>query len=243
LLRGLPPVSLDMAYEQPRRLRLKAGTGFTGQELDLGSNEELFWFWARQNPQPALFFARHDQFALSPNRGLIPIEPLWILDAIGLPTFNPAHRYDEPMLRGNGVVEVRERFPAPDGEHTKVMLIHAQYAWVMEQQVFDARGRLLAAAKASDHEYYPYAQVALPRKVDFELPPAQMAFTVETQGYSLNVPLGDPAALFALPRDQFPNEPLVDLADPRLTPPSASAVPPMYPATSELPRMRGLGPR
>lgn len=56
-LRGLPGISLDMAYEQPRRFRLRAGTGFTGQELDIGSNDELFWFWAKQNPQPAIYFA------------------------------------------------------------------------------------------------------------------------------------------------------------------------------------------
>src|SRR4051812_45296516 len=90
-IRGLPGISLDMAYEQPRRFRLRAGTGITGQELDLGSNDELFWFWAKQNPQPAIYFARHDAFAQSPSRNLVPIEPLWIVDALGLPQFDPRH--------------------------------------------------------------------------------------------------------------------------------------------------------
>jgi len=243
LLRGLPAVSLDMAYQQPRRLRLRAGTGLTGQELDLGSNDDVFWFWARQNPQPALFYARHDQFAASPNRGLIPIEPLWIVDAMGLPKFDPNHRHEGPIARGNGIMEIRTRVPAADGETTKITLINAQYAWVVQQQVFDARGRLLASAQASDHEYFPHAQAALPRKVAIELPAAQLSFTVETQGYAVNVPLGDPAALFALPHEQFPNAPLVDLADPRLAPqataPPANQGPPSYPAASAAPRIRG----
>lgn len=248
LLPGLPAVSLEMAYEQPRRLRLRAGTGLTGQELDLGSNDELFWFWARQNPQPALFYARHDQFARSPNRSLVPIEPLWLIDAMGLPRFDPNHRHEGPTARTGGAMEIRTRFPTAEGENTKITLVHAQYAWVLEQQVYDVRGRLLASSKTSDHEFYPYAQVAMPRKVTIELPPAQLSFAVESQGYSLNVPLGDSAALFQLPQEQFPNAPLVDVAEPVPGPAATSAQPygpppPTYPTTSEAPRVRGLGPR
>jgi hypothetical protein len=242
-IKGVPArISVDMAYERPRRLRLRAGTSITGQELDLGSNDELFWFWAKMNPQPGLFFARHDQFARSPNRNLIPIEPLWIVDAMGLPRFDPSHQHDGPLSRGNGLVEIRSRIPGAGGETTKLTLINQQYAWVVQQQVYDSQGRLLASAQASEHEYFPHAAVALPRKVAIELPPAQMSFTVESQGYSLNVGDGD-ASQFALPQDQFPNVPLVDLADPRLAPPAATspaAYPPNYPSATQPPRLRGI---
>jgi hypothetical protein len=141
------------------------------------------------------------------------------------------------------LVEVRSRIPAPDGESTKVTLLHQQYAWVMQQQVYDARGRLTASAEATNHEYFPHAAAALPRKVAIELPAAQLAFTVETQGYSVNLASGD-ASDFALPQDQFPNVPLVDLADPRLNPQPAAQtappyVPPSYPSASQEPRLRG----
>jgi hypothetical protein len=246
VLKGLPDVKLDMAYAQPRRFRLRAGTGFTGQELDLGNNDELFWFWARQNPEPALFYARHDQFAHSPNRALIPVEPSWVIDAMGLCRFDPNHRHEGPDVRGNGILEIRSRIPSPEGEVTKLTQLHAKYAWVMQQTMYDARGRLMASSQASEHEYYPFAQVALPRKVAISLPPAQLDFQVETGGYAINVALGDPGALFTLPQDQFPNYPLVDLADPRLqqqaAPASAPVAPPQaaYPTAQEAPRIRGL---
>jgi hypothetical protein len=233
-----------MAFEQPRRLRLTAGTTITGQELDLGSNDELFWFWARQNPQPALFFARHDQFAGSPNRNMLPIEPLWIIDAMGLPRFDPALRHEGPFPRAGGLLEIRSRIPAPEGERTKITVINQQYGWVVNQQVYDPSGRMLAAANATEYEYYPHARAALPRKVAIELPPAELSFSVESKGYAVNAPLGESAALFTLPQEQFPNVPLVDLADPRLAPPQQPAqrqLPPNYPATSELQNpIRGL---
>src|SRR5687768_3969420 len=37
---GMPSLRADIALEQPRRFRLRAGTSLTGQELDIGSNDE-----------------------------------------------------------------------------------------------------------------------------------------------------------------------------------------------------------
>ncbi len=259
-LKGIPvSITADMTFEQPRRFRFRAGTGWTGQELDLGSNDELFWFWARQNPQPALLFARHDDFARSPNRNMLPIEPLWIIDAMGLPKFDPAFRHEGPLPVGQNnasylpfipqgaeSVLIRSYLPSSSGEMRRDTIVHTQYAWVLEQTVYNARGEVVVSAKASNHEYFPRAQVALPRKVEISVPAAQLAFTVETNSYSVNLPLEDPQ-LFVLPRDQFASTPLVDLADPRFAPPGSAApendpysAPPNYPPTTSLPRRRGL---
>src|SRR3954452_1631479 len=45
---GLPLLSGNIAAERPRRFRLTAGT-IAGQELDIGSNDELFWMWVRRD--------------------------------------------------------------------------------------------------------------------------------------------------------------------------------------------------
>ena len=47
----------------PRRVRLQAETSATGPEVDLGSNEEVFWFWVNRNEPPAVYFDRHSQRA------------------------------------------------------------------------------------------------------------------------------------------------------------------------------------
>ena len=53
--------------------------------LDLGSNDAEFWFWIRRNDPPGVYFCRHDQFAaLSPARQMIPIQPDWLIDALGV---------------------------------------------------------------------------------------------------------------------------------------------------------------
>ena len=47
---GLPLLSGNIAAERPGRFRLTAATAVTGQELDVGSNDELFWMWIRRHP-------------------------------------------------------------------------------------------------------------------------------------------------------------------------------------------------
>jgi hypothetical protein len=40
---GAPAISAEIAVERPARLRLRAATQLLGPELDLGSNDQLFW--------------------------------------------------------------------------------------------------------------------------------------------------------------------------------------------------------
>ena len=80
---NLPILTANIAAERPNRVRITAGTAITGQEMDVGSNDQLFWMWVRRNQPPAVYFCRHDQFANSAIRQMMPVEPAWLLSAIG----------------------------------------------------------------------------------------------------------------------------------------------------------------
>lgn len=72
-------IRADIAVERPNRLRLRGR--MLGPEFDLGSNDELLWFWGNRDPTQSVYFARHNQLA---NSGLaLPIEPQWLVDAFG----------------------------------------------------------------------------------------------------------------------------------------------------------------
>src|SRR6188768_3265743 len=71
----LPLLNGNIAAERPGRFRLTAGTAVTGQEIDVGSNDELFWMWVKRNTPPAVYFCRHSQFANSNIRQVMPVEP------------------------------------------------------------------------------------------------------------------------------------------------------------------------
>ncbi len=227
------PLSLraNIALERSRRFRLQAG--LTGPEIDIGSNDEVFWFWAKRSDPPATYFCRHDRFQYSAAREVMPVQPEWIAEAMGLVYFDPALRHDGPYARGADQLEIRTIIPAPDGDLTKVTVIHAVNALVLQQQIYDARGQLLASALASKHRYDPINGISLPRKVEIQLPSAQLSFTIQVADYLINQLSGNPQQLWSLPH--IDGYPLVDLCNPSVQPYNLPATtpqgyPPPYPA-------------
>lgn len=257
-LAGLPPLRAEIALDRPRRFRLRAELlQLTGPEIDLGSNDELFWLWIKRNPRPAVYFARHEQFAASPMRRLLPLDPDWLSEAFGLVYLDPRARYEGPFVEGNDRMWLRTRLAGPEGPLAKVVVIHARYGYVIEQHLYDPAGQLLAKVEGSEHRYYPLEGVSLPHRVNIQLAPnqpTQLAFQLDMAGYRINQIQGDPSRMWELPRIE--GHPLVDLADPRFQPPGgffpavgsrpAASPPAMSPAMSAVPashaRYRGYGP-
>jgi hypothetical protein len=207
---GMLSLRANIALERPRRFRLQAG--LTGPEIDLGSNDEVFWFWAKRSQPAAVYFCRHDQFPYAAAREILPVQPDWIAEALGLVYFDPALSHQGPFPRGPDQLEIRSIVPSPDGNLTKVTVIDALHAWVLQQQIYDPRGQLLASAIASRHRYDPIAGISLPRQVDIQLPPAQLSFTIQVADYLVNKLSGNPQQLWSMPH--LDGYPLVDLCRP-----------------------------
>jgi hypothetical protein len=237
---GLPILNGNIAAERPGRFRLTAGTAVTGQEIDMGSNDELFWLWVRRNQPPAVYFCRHAQFAGSNIRQVMPVEPSWLLAALGMVDLNPTLVFDGPLPspRGNGTVELRAWLPAVSGNLQRVMVIDARRAWVLEQHVYDQAGTtLLASAVAESHRYYPVEQVSLPERISIRLPTANLAMRINLGVVQINQLQNDRSQLWSLPTFEgypqydlggaVPGTPLPGVAPPRAV--STSILPTAYP--------------
>ena len=233
---GLPAISADLALERPLNLRFRAGTNWTGAELDLGSNQELFWFWAARNTPPQVLYARHDRFALSRARDALPVEPVWLIEALGLVEIDPALSSD-PVSTGNGRIEIRSRVSTPQGEATRLVQLDEKHGWLMEHHLLDPQGKIKASARLSGHEYYPLDGVSLARRVDVQIPQAEMRFTLDVNRYAINMPFTEGQALFELPREQLKGNEFVDVADPNFIPVGMPAPTNSAPPQTESPRV------
>ena len=227
---GLPLLSGNIAAERPGRFRLTAGTGVTGSELDVGSNDELFWMWMKRNQTPGVYYCRHDRFANSNIRQVMPVEPAWLLAALGMVDIDPASVYDGPVVGRDGRVEIRTWMPSASGRLPRIMVIDPLRALVVEQWVYDASGTtVLASAVAESHRYYPVEQVALPERITIRLPPAGLAFKIDLGSVAVNRLGSDPRQLFSMPA--FEGTPPFDLsgAVPGTPLPGRAAVPQAVP--------------
>jgi len=151
---GFPMLRTNLAFQRPKRFRLQAEL-LTSAELDVGSNDDLYWFWVKRSEPPAVYYCRREQFALSPARQMIPIEPDWLIEAMGVVEFDPALPHEGPIVLPDGRLEIRTYRETPAGPVIKSTIVHAESGWVLEQRFYDAANRLVARAVASRHQRDP----------------------------------------------------------------------------------------
>jgi hypothetical protein len=220
---GVPRLSARIACEPPRRFRLQAQTVITGPELDIGSNDDLFWLWLRQHKPPIVAFCRHDQYAQSAARRLLPIRADWMPEILGLVSFRPDDRHQGPFPLPDGRIEIRSTLTTPEGELLKSTILDGTTGLVGEQHLFTPEGERLASVRTSRHRVDPTSGAALPHVVEVSWPASGVDFTIELASISTNTSSGDPGQLWQMPA--YPGYEPVDLADPSVVigPPATAA--------------------
>lgn len=209
---GVPRLSAQVACEPPRRFRLRAQTAISGGELDIGSNDELFWLWIRRHEPPVTLFCRHDDYSRSAARKLIPLRAEWMPELLGLVEFRAEDRHEGPFPLADGRLEVRSRISGPDGEMVKSTIVDGTTGLVIEQHLFLAAGERLASVRTTQHRVDPASGAALPRRVEVSWPASGVEFQLDLSTVTTNMPPSDPGQLWQMP--SYEGFKPVDLADP-----------------------------
>ncbi len=223
---GFPAIRANVAFERPRRLRLLGDTAMTGPEVDLGSNDELFWFWVKRNQPPGVYYCRHDQFAHSQARQMIPIEPDWLIEALGVVEFDPSLPHQGPFSLPGDRLEIRTIRETARGPVTKTTILDGAQGWVLEQHLHDAQGRLLASSVAAGHRRDPLTDLVMPSNVTIQCPAAQFSMRLDLGKVQINRPGAVVGEQWTMPN--YNGAPLVNLCDPSQQPFQATRQPPAW---------------
>jgi hypothetical protein len=224
---GVPRLAAQIACEPPRRFRLRAQTAVTGNELDIGSNDELFWLWIRRHEPKVTLYCRHDRYPEASSRRLLPVRAEWMPELLGLVEFRPEDRHEGPFAMPDGRIEIRSRIASPDGELVRSTLLDGTTGLVVEQHLFSPQGERLASVKTSQHRVDPGSSAALPRQVEVSWPAAGVEFRLDIAAITTNGGSPDPGQLWQLPA--YEGYQPVDLADPAFAGTGAAPSPPLPP--------------
>lgn len=210
-------------------MRLKAGTGLTGPEIDLGSNHELFWIWIKRNEPRGVYFARHDAFASSPIQQSIPVRPEWLVEAVGLVYLDPMVEHQGPFQRHDGRLEIHTPTASAQGTLTRVLVIDARSGWILEQQLLGPQRELIARAVNSRHVRDPLTGFTMPRKTDLSWPSTGMSMSLELNDVTFNSIELSPELWTKPYLPDYPDRDLTQMAPPLAQRPAGSAAaPPRY---------------
>lgn len=219
-----PTLRANIAFQRPMRLRLK-GEVMMSSVIDMGSNDEHFWFWAKPNTPPTVYFCRHDRYAGSSARQMLPIDPMFLIEAFGIGTIDPGGPHSGPYRRQDGRLEIRSVFDTAEGRVTKRTIIDPRQAWILEQHLFDSTGKLIVSSVTDDYRQDPLSGLWIAKQVKINSPSTQFSMQLNLGDVRINQLPGNPAELWTMP--QISGAQIVDLGCPTGVDPSA--VPPPAP--------------
>ena len=212
-MQGFPTLRANIAFERPMRFRLRADLPLAGQEVDVGSNDELFWFWSRHNEPAALYYCRHDRFASSPARGNLIIDPYWLVEAMGLVHLDPALPHQGPIVRQDGTLEIHTTLNTAQGPNKKITILEPRQGLVLAQYLYDSRDQVLASAIAGRYRQDPLSGLFMPTVVDVQTGAAQggapLKLRIDLGAVEINRQIANSGQLWMMPA--YPNWPAIDL--------------------------------
>jgi hypothetical protein len=215
---GFGSLRATVACQRRRNFRLAAGS-LMGTEIDVGSNDLYFWYWVKRGEPPAMYYCLHDQFAASPARQSIPIQPDWLIEALGVTEIDPASNPQGPFRLPDGRLEVITTKNSPEGPLKKVLILDASQGWILEQQFINQQNCLLARAVASRYQQDPASGLWMPRVVDISCPPAQFSAEIDLGNVQINQLQNVQSNLWTMPC--IPGVPGVDLGKQNFQPAAA----------------------
>lgn len=218
----LPSVQASLQWERNRHFRLVGETAISGPEFDLGSNDELFWVWMKQSPQPSILYCRHQDFAGTELARVFPVDPQWLIDACGLPLIDPTRQHFGPYLLDTapgenvryGLYTVIE---TPRGPVTKTIVIDGVTGLVVQQSMIEsaaAGGQAFAVALAEDFQRDALTGAFTPRKIQLQWPRQQFGLEIDLGAAKTNEAAGIDASMWTVP--QYEGAVPVNLADPNV---------------------------
>ncbi len=230
--------SATLNLEREKKFRLRASLPIIlGAGMDLGSNDEVFWFEVPEGISKTLYYARHDQYRQQLNRAILPVDPTWFMDALGLVQIDPNAVVEGPVKRDDGKLQVRSTMMMPNGMYQRVCLIEPSGGYVTDQFLYAPSGTLVAESQASNHVYYEQQQCALPHRVELRLAPAvgpPLAMRIDVGSYTVNQLLSGDPQLFTMPASASQAVDLTTLSGgaPMIVPPPTSGAAANYSASA-----------
>lgn len=183
-------ISARLAIESPRSFRLTAESPLGEPEVDLGSNQNEFWFWSRRSEQKYIFVAYHDQESIDKRNFPIPFQPDWIMEVFGVMPIDAENVTAQPGAAGpygsRTVLLIADRLSPQGRPVRKITTVDRCHGIVLEHALHDEQGQLIASARLSHPVRDLRTQAVLPTQIDLDWPKAKVGLTMWIQHPEIN---------------------------------------------------------
>jgi hypothetical protein len=202
--------------EKPRDFRMKV-TLLGKDEVDVGSNNNEFWFWAAKNPDKYQYYCSYKDLNDGRVKQMpVPIQPEWVMETLGLGPFGPAEKYtfeqDSPT---SATFRLVEKTKSPQGYPVrKVIVMNRKEMRSPQPQVTafllldDATGKEICSAHITTTQQDRATGAILPHRMELRMPAQKMTMALKLDSVKIN----DKIAETAFTRPQMAGIESVNLA-------------------------------
>lgn len=185
---NIPGLDGLLVVQKPRQFRLKAKV--LGQPtVDLGSNQQEFWYWiSKAEPVPYVFHCDYQAMDRGQVRMPIPIQPEMILAAMGISEYDANRPYEVRQV-GNQT-ELIEKVTSPQGRPiTRATVFLRTPAPSGKPQVLghilrDEQGKEICSVTIQEIQIHRQTGAILPQKIRFIWPSEQLEMTMRFGEFS-----------------------------------------------------------
>jgi hypothetical protein len=200
-----------MAMERPKDFRLEMKF-HSNPQADIGSNDQGFWFWIKDNKDKAIYVCDYEHINSSPLA--VTMQPEWILEAMGLReiTDREAATISAKAADKPGQMILTQLRKDSNGKMvTKETLVNESNGEIIEHRLYaGAKDELLARATISQYQHVELlptdadpsgSKVAIPSKFRLEWMVEKFALDISMSDLKVNpqFPKEQQAALFTEP--------------------------------------------
>jgi ADP-heptose:LPS heptosyltransferase len=170
-------ISGSMYYEKPKCFRFLVWTG-VGRETDIGSNDEIFWYWSRRDRHPGLYYANYDDYTKT--RLKTPFNPVFMRESLGLEQIDPKNA--KIVDSEKHVMITWQKINASNNKILYSMFINKATKRMDGIVVSDLDGKTLASCEIT-------YEGLLPKKILYDWQEEQRSLTIEFSDVEVNLSL------------------------------------------------------
>lgn len=131
-----------LVYQKPKHFKMVL-TSFVGKEVELGSNDSIFWFYSRRIDPPYLYYAPYQKADKTRLKSLF--HPVWLMESLCL---NPI---SQPIKKTQNYGELLERKETAEGMLLKKTLIDLQKDTILGHYLYK-NNTLIASSEIEKYD-------------------------------------------------------------------------------------------
>lgn len=164
-------------YQKSKQFRMTIASTF-GEELDIGSNEEIFWYWSRRDPHPGVYWADYQDYYKT--RLKTPFNPIFLKTSLGLDQIDSSSAI-RVIEKPDKLLIVHQVKTATGSSVLNITSIDKKLERIEAYAITDMDGNLLATSEIQE-----FTSDGLPKKILYTWHEEKRSMLLTLQNSSVN---------------------------------------------------------